>query len=296
MKDKHIDDKWGVVDLRLGGVVVDPAGTLHSLWDVPASTHVIIIPSRPPHMAFDNTHSSLSVVGVNSELSVQFLVQYRGGGGTLKAWQYRSTCCNIQTHTGTIPAVGVLRTLKPWSMWTPAQRWRVSHQNGSWSSACRRQYSVQQPRPPETIEQSPLRHKRNTNVNVRADFTSYRSLRRDCLLYLYVSITYLLMWQRILQCCSRWPPRQSRHAGMCTEWLWSPRWPWRGRPRPGWAGRSSGASSASCASLSQRGWGSWPGRQWRWGTACTQLKVSTSRALPGSTEGIQMGCGPPQSC
>ena len=38
MEDKHIDDEWGVVDLRLGSVVVNPTGTLHSLWDVPAAT------------------------------------------------------------------------------------------------------------------------------------------------------------------------------------------------------------------------------------------------------------------
>ena len=43
MEDKHIDDKRGVVDLGLGSVVVNPAGTLHSLWDVPAFTHVIQI-------------------------------------------------------------------------------------------------------------------------------------------------------------------------------------------------------------------------------------------------------------
>lgn len=43
MEDKHIDDEGGVVDLRLRSVVVNPTGTLHSLWDVPASTHIIRI-------------------------------------------------------------------------------------------------------------------------------------------------------------------------------------------------------------------------------------------------------------
>lgn len=143
MKDKHIDDKWGVVDLRLGGVVVDPAGTLHSLWDVPASTHVIIIPPRPSHLVFDSTHVSWSVLRVNSKLSVQMFSIILGVCCNLKAWQSRSTCCNIQNHTGTIPAVVVLRTLKPWSMWVPARRWHVSHQNGSWSSVCRQRYSAQ---------------------------------------------------------------------------------------------------------------------------------------------------------
>lgn len=36
VEDEHVDDEGGVVDLGLRGVVVDPAGTLHSLRDVPA--------------------------------------------------------------------------------------------------------------------------------------------------------------------------------------------------------------------------------------------------------------------
>lgn len=39
MEDKHVDDERGVVDLGLGGVVVDATGALHPLRDVPASTH-----------------------------------------------------------------------------------------------------------------------------------------------------------------------------------------------------------------------------------------------------------------
>ena len=40
MEDEHVDDEGGVVDLRLGRVVVDPTRALHALWDVPASTVV----------------------------------------------------------------------------------------------------------------------------------------------------------------------------------------------------------------------------------------------------------------
>lgn len=46
VEDKHIDDERGVVDLRLGSVVVNPTGTLHSLWDIPAQ-HTITQRLRP---------------------------------------------------------------------------------------------------------------------------------------------------------------------------------------------------------------------------------------------------------
>ena len=35
MEEEHVDDKRRVVDFRLGGVVVDPTGALHALWEVP---------------------------------------------------------------------------------------------------------------------------------------------------------------------------------------------------------------------------------------------------------------------
>lgn len=38
MEDKHVDDKGAVVELRLGGVVVNPTGALHPLRDVSTAT------------------------------------------------------------------------------------------------------------------------------------------------------------------------------------------------------------------------------------------------------------------
>lgn len=64
MKDEHIDDKGGVVDLRLGGVVVNPTGTLHSLWDVPASTHIVIMfQSTQLHQVILRFSKNLSIAG-----------------------------------------------------------------------------------------------------------------------------------------------------------------------------------------------------------------------------------------
>lgn len=38
--DEHVDDKRGVVDLRFGSVVIYSTGALHSLWNIPAHSHM----------------------------------------------------------------------------------------------------------------------------------------------------------------------------------------------------------------------------------------------------------------
>lgn len=45
MQDEHVDDKRGVVDLRFGSVVIYSTGALHSLWNIPAHSHMT---PKPP--------------------------------------------------------------------------------------------------------------------------------------------------------------------------------------------------------------------------------------------------------
>ncbi len=40
VQDEHVDDKRGGVDLRFGSVIIYSTGALHSLWNIPAHSHM----------------------------------------------------------------------------------------------------------------------------------------------------------------------------------------------------------------------------------------------------------------
>lgn len=43
VEGEHVDDEGGVSQLRRRGVVVNPTGTLHALWDVPTNIQLIFL-------------------------------------------------------------------------------------------------------------------------------------------------------------------------------------------------------------------------------------------------------------